>query len=90
MKPLGERAAEAGDDRVADLEGPLGVGVDDQVGVALAEAGVGVAESVPLVRQWSHRLGEQLDGAGFTDSSPLRVVITVPCTPDPVAEVELP
>ena len=58
MKPRScERAAEAGDHLVADLEGAAGVLVDDQVGVALAEAGVGVGQAVPLVGQRAHRLG---------------------------------
>ena len=62
MKPWScERAPEAGDDRVADLEDPAGLVVDDQVDVALAEAGVGVGEAVPLVGQRAHRLGEQLE-----------------------------
>ena len=56
-----QRAAEAGDHRVADVERPAGVGVDDEVGVALAEAGVGVGQAVPLVGQRAHRLGEQLE-----------------------------
>ena len=56
----GERAAEAGDQLVADLERPPGLLVDDQVGVALAVAGVDVGQPVPLVRQRAHGLGEQL------------------------------
>ena len=59
--PSAERAAEAGDDRVADVERPAGLGVDDEVDVALAEAGVGVGQAVPLVGQRAQRLGEQLE-----------------------------
>ena len=51
---LVQRAAEAGDDRVADLEGPPRLVVDDQVGVALAEPGVGVGQAVPLVGHRPH------------------------------------
>jgi hypothetical protein len=58
---LAERPAEAGDDLVTNVEGPAGVGVDDEVDVALAEAGVGVGEAVPLVGQRAQRLGEQLE-----------------------------
>ena len=62
MKPsASQRAPEAGDDRVADLERPAGLLVDDQVGVALAEAGVGVGQAVPLVGQRADRLGQQLE-----------------------------
>ena len=77
-----QRAAEAGDHLVADAEVLAGLVVDDEVRVALAEAGVGVGEAVPLVGQRAHRLRQQLEAAAtFTLSSPLRVVITVPCTP---------
>ena len=66
MKPrLVQRAAEAGDDLVADLEVPAGLGVDDEVGVALTEPGVGVGEAVPLVGQRAHRLRQQLDALGL-------------------------
>ena len=62
MKPrVVERAAEAGDDLVAHVERPPGVGVDDEVDVALAEPGVGVGQAVPLVGQRAQRLGEQLE-----------------------------
>ncbi len=56
-----QRATEAGDHGVADVEGPTCLGVDDEVGVALAESRVGVGEPVPLVRQRADRLGEQFE-----------------------------
>ena len=56
-----QRRAEAGQHGVADLEHPAGVGVDDEVGVALAVADVGIGEAVPLVGQRSDRLGQQLE-----------------------------
>ena len=56
---VAERAPEAGDHLVAHVERPPGVGVDDEVDVALAEAGVGVGQAVPLVGQRAQRLGEQ-------------------------------
>ena len=83
MKPaLVQRAAEAGDDLVADLERPPGLLVDDQVGVALAEAGVGVGEARATCRAAGARPWRAARTARPSrDSSPLRVVITVPCTP---------
>ena len=82
-KPRSASVAPDGGDRgEADLEDPAGVLVDDQVDVALAVAGVDVGEAVPLVGQRAQRLGQQLERAStLTDSSPLRVVITVPSTP---------
>ena len=62
MKPRScERAPEAGDHLVADLERAAGLLVDDQVGVALAEPGVGVGQAVPLVGQRADRLRQQLE-----------------------------
>ena len=58
---LVQRLAEAGERRVADVEDPAGVGVDDEVGVALAEAGVGIGQAVPLVGQRADRLGQQFE-----------------------------
>jgi hypothetical protein len=78
---VGEGAPEARHDGVAHLEVAARLVVDDQVGVALAEPGVGVGEAVPLVGQRAHRLREQLDASAFTDSSPVRVAITVPWRP---------
>ena len=79
---LVERAPEAGDDLVAHVERAPGVGVDGEVDVALAEAGVRIGEAVPLVGQRAQRLGEQRRArSALTDSSPARVVITVPWTP---------
>ena len=40
---------------------PTGVGVDGEVGIALAVANVGIGESVPLVGQRADRLGQQLE-----------------------------
>ena len=54
-----ERAAEAGDDLVADVEGAAGLGVDDEVDVALAVPRVRVGQPVPLVGQRAQRLGQQ-------------------------------
>ena len=56
---VGELAAERGDRGEADREDPAGVLVDDEVDVALAEAGVDVGEAVPLVGQRAQRLGQQ-------------------------------
>ena len=86
---LVQRAAEAGDDLVANLEGPLCLGVDDQVGVALAEAGVDVGEAVPLVGQGPHRLGEQFDPLGLHRQLALAGGHHRAVHADPVAEVEL-
>ena len=47
----------------AHLEDPTGVGVDDEVDVALAVAGVDVGEALPLVGQRAQRLGQQLERA---------------------------
>ena len=58
---IAQRRAEARQHGVADLEDPTAVGVDDEVGVALAVADVGVGEAVPLVRQRADRLGQQLE-----------------------------
>jgi hypothetical protein len=55
-----------------------GVLVDDEVGVALAEAGVGVGQPVPLVGQRADGLGEQGEAFDHDAQPPLRAVITVP------------
>ena len=73
-----ERGAEAGHDGVADLEDPAGGGVDGEVGVALPVADVGVGQAVPLVRERSDRLGEQLDARSLDGDLARRVVISVP------------
>ena len=85
---LVQRAPEAGDDLVADLERPLRLGVDDQVGVALTEPGVDVAEAVPLVGQRPHRLGQQLDRLGLDRQLALAGGHDRAVHADPVAEVE--
>lgn len=56
-----QRAPEAGDDLVADAERAPGLLVDDEIRVALAEAGVGVGEAVPLVGERAHRFRQQLE-----------------------------
>ncbi len=86
---LVERSPEAGDDLVADLEGPLRLAVDDQVGVSLPEAGVDVGESVPLVGQRPDRLGQQLDLLGLDRQLALAGGHHGPVHTDPVAEIEL-
>ena len=86
---LVQGAAEAGDHGVADLERPARLVVDDQVGVALAEPGVGVGEPVPLVGHRSDRLGEQLDLLGLDRQLALAGGHHGARDADPVAEVEL-
>ena len=89
MKPaLVQRPPEAGDDLVADLEGPLCLGVDDQVGVALTEPCVDVAETVPLVGHRAHRLGQQFDRVGLHRQLALASGHHRAGGPHPVAEVE--
>ncbi len=84
-----QRAAEAGDDLVTDPKGTTCVFVDDEIGVALAEPGVGVGEPVPLVGHRAHSLRQQLDAID------LHAELTVAGGHDgaldaqPVAEVEL-
>ena len=53
--------AERRDQGVAHLEHLAGLVVDDEVGVALPVAGVGVGEALPLVRQRAYGLGQQLE-----------------------------
>ena len=90
MKPSAvQRAPEAGDDRVTDSERPPGLLVDDQIGVALAEAGVGVGEAVPLVGHRPHRLGQQLDAVDLDAQLALARGHHRALDADPVAEVEL-
>ena len=90
MKPWPcEGAPEAGDHRVADLEVAAGLLVDDEVGVALAEPGVGVGEAVPLVGHRPHAFDSSSSDSTFTTELALagghhRAVDT-----HPVAEVEL-
>ncbi len=83
-----ERASDRGDGREADLEHPPGVVVDDEVDVALAVAGVDVAEPVPLVRQGSQRLREQLEAADLHRQLALARGHHRAVDADPVAEVE--
>ena len=83
-----ERAPEAGDHRVADAEVAPRLLVDDQVGVALAEAGVGVGEPVPLVGQRAHGLGQQLERGDLDAQLALARRHHRAVHADPVAEVE--
>ena len=85
---LVERPPEAGDDGVADVEGPAGLGVDDEVGVALAESGVGVAEAVPLVGQRPYRLGQQVEPIDLDRQLALAGRHDRAVHADPVATVE--
>ena len=48
--------ANAGDDGVTHLEGSSGIGVDDEVGIALTESCVHIREAVPLVGHRAERL----------------------------------
>ena len=56
-----EVAAQVGDKLRADLEVALGLGVDDEVNIALAVACFLVGQAVVLLRQWAQRLREQRD-----------------------------
>ena len=58
---VGQGGAERGHHGMADLEDPPGLLVDDEIGVALAVAGVDVGQALPLVGQWAQRLGQQLE-----------------------------
>ena len=84
-----QRAAEARDHRMADLEGATGLVVHDQVRVPLPEARVGVGETVPLAGHRAHRLREQLDRDGFHRELTLPGGHHGAGRADPVAEVEL-
>ncbi len=81
--------AEAGDHRVADLERPPRLLVDDQVGVPLTETGVGVGQAVPLVGHGPQRLGQQFDLFGLDRQLALARGHHRARDTDPVAEVEL-
>ena len=76
------------DEGVADLEDPAGLLVDDEVGVALAVAGVGVGEALPLVGQRPHGLGQQLEALDLDRQLALAGRHDGALDPDPVAEVE--
>ena len=76
------------DHGVADLEDPAGLLVDDEVGVALAVAGVGVGEALPLVGQRPHGLGQQLEALDLDRQLALAGRHDGALDPDPVAEVE--
>ncbi|CAB4898651.1 unannotated protein [freshwater metagenome] len=82
-------APEAGDDRVAYLEGPAGFFVHDEVGVTLAVAGVGVGEALPLVGHGSQRLREQLEPIDLHAEFALTCGHHDALGPHPVAEVEI-
>ena len=84
-----QRATEAGDHGVADVERPTCRSVDHQVGVALAEPRVGIGEPVPLVRERPDRLGEQFERVNLdrqlTGSGRHHRAVDA----DPIAAVEL-
>ena len=82
MKPavLQPPAGEA-DDPAAQNGTCAGLLGDPQVDVALAVAGVGVGDAVPLVGERAAGLGQQHQSSTVTDSSPRRVVMTSPVTP---------
>ena len=92
MKPAVRRGARGSPaiGGVADPEDSPGALVDLEVDVALPVAGLDVGEPVPLVGQRAQRLAPAArTRSTCTDSSPRRVVITVPVDADPVAAVEL-
>ena len=89
MKPwLASVLPERAHHGVADLEDPAGLLVDDEVGVALAVAGVGVGEALPLVGQRPHGLGQQLEALDLHRQLALAGRHDGALDPDPVAEVE--
>ena len=83
-----ESAAEAGDGGVAHLEHAAGLLVHDEVRVALAVAGVGVGDSVPLVGEGTDRLGEQFARRDLHREFPLAGGHDGAAHPHPVAEVQ--
>ena len=85
---LGELTADRGDRRGAHLEHPAGVVVHDEVDVALAEAGVDVGETVPLVGKRSQRFGEQLEPGDLHRQLALAGRHDGAVDADPVAQVE--
>ena len=90
MKPSDvQRAAEAGDDLVADPEGAAGLFVDDEVGVALAEPRVGVGEPVPLVGHRTNGLRQQLDAVDLHAELAVAGGHDRALDAHPVAEVEI-
>ena len=86
---LVQGVAEGLDDRVADLEVAAGLGVDDEVGVALAETRVGVGEAPPLVGQRPDRLGQQLEPLDLDRELALAGRHHGAVGTDPVTEIEL-
>ena len=85
---VGELAPEGGDRGEADGEDSAGVVVDDEVDVALAEAGVDVGEAVPLVGQRAQRLGQEPEAVDLDRELALAGRHHGPVDADPVAEVE--
>ena len=86
---VGELPPDRGDRGEADREHAPGVVVDDEVDVALAEAGVDVGEAVPLVGQRAQRLGQQLEAVDLDRQLALPGGHHRAVDADPVAEVEL-
>ena len=86
--PVGELAPDRGDRGEADGEDAARVLVDDEVDVALAEAGVDVGEAVPLVGQRAQRLGQELEAVDLDRQLALAGRHHGAVDADPVAEVE--
>jgi hypothetical protein len=84
----GERRAEGRDQCVAHLEHLAGLVVDDEVGVALPVPRVGVGEPLPLVGQWPHGLGQQLEAVHPHGELSLAGHHDRALGADPVAQVE--
>jgi hypothetical protein len=62
---IAESVSHARDDCVADLESAPGIGIDDEVGVSLAESSVNVRETMPFVGHRAQCLREQLHFRGL-------------------------
>ncbi len=85
---LGESPTKACHGLVADLEVPTSILVDDEVGVALPEPGVDIAQPVPLVRHRPDRLREQRHLRGLDRQFALPRGHHRAVHADPVTEVE--
>ncbi len=86
---LAQHAAGGRDDGRADRERLARRRVDDQVEIPLAVAGLGIGQPMATVRQWTERLGEELEPV-----DPDRELAVVgghdrALDADPVAEVEV-
>ena len=61
---LDHEVADGADDAAALLEDFAHLGIDDQIEITLAVAGLDVGETVPLLGQRQERLGEEAQGGG--------------------------